>query len=150
MPPVQQATYKGSDTKDYRINLKEIISKGSLGRLKRLKIGTTCVLTAALAKASPSPALVIDPCEPALKARKPKSRMRKPRQQKGIEWPEIPPVFVHRSVLAIYLGCLVMEVGVGFGDGIQEPGSEDDTARQGENSAGKMNHSRASKVSEAP
>ena len=37
-----------------------------------------------------------------------------------------------------------------MGDGIQEPGSEDDTARQGENSAGKMNHSRASKVSEAP
>ena len=35
-------------------------------------------------------------------------------------------------------------------DGIQEPGSEDDTARQGENSAGKMNHSRAGKVSEAP
>ena len=83
-----------------------------MGRFKRLKIGTTCVLTAALAKASPSPALVIDPWEPALKARKPKSRMRKPRQQKGIEWPEIPPVFVHRSVLAIYLGCVVMEVGV--------------------------------------
>ena len=37
-----------------------------------------------------------------------------------------------------------------MGDGIQEPGSEDDTARQGENSAGKMNHSRAGKVSEAP
>lgn len=85
-----------------------------------------------------------------MKARKPKSRMRNPRQQKGIEWPEIPPVFVHRSVLGIYFGCLVMEVGVGFGDGIQEPGSEDDTARQGENSAGKMNHSRAGKVSEAP
>ena len=75
----------------------------------------TCVFTAALAKASPSPALVIDPCEPALKARKPKSRMRNPRQQKGIEWPEIPPVFVHRSVLGIYLGCLVMEVGVVWG-----------------------------------
>ena len=81
-----------------------------MARFKRLKKETTCVLTAALAKASPSPALVIDPWEPALKARKPKSRMRNPRQQKGIEWPEIPPVFVHRSVLAIYLG-----VGVGWG-----------------------------------
>ena len=50
-----------------------------------------------------------------MKARKPKSRMRKPRQQKGIERPEIPPVFVHRSVLAIYLGCLVMELGGGWG-----------------------------------
>ena len=104
MPPVQQATYrwvrcKGSDAKDYRYDLKEIICKGSLGRFKRLKIGTTCVLTAALAKASPSPALVIDPWEPALKARKPKSRIRNPRQQKGIEWPEMPPALVHRSVL---------------------------------------------------
>ena len=133
-----------------------------MARFKRLKKETTCVLTAALAKASPSPTLVIDPWEPALKARKPKSRIRNPRQQKGIEWPEIPPVFVHRSVLGIYLGCLVMEVGVGWGTDeanlglgcevaiIQEPGSEDDTARQGEHSAGKMNHSRASKVSEAP
>ena len=77
--------------------------------------------------------------------------MRNPRQQKGIEWPEIPPVFVHRSVLGIYLG-MFSDGGRGrMGeDGIQEPGSEDDTARQGENSAGKMNHSRASKVSEAP
>ena len=99
IPPVQQATYKGSDSKDHKMNLKEIISKGSLGRFKRLKIGTTCVLTAALAKASPSPALVIDPWDPALKARKPKSRIRKPRQQKGIEWPEMPPALVHRSVL---------------------------------------------------
>ena len=71
----------------------------SKGWLKRLKIGTTCVFTAALAKASPSPALVIDPWDPALKARKPKSRIRNPRQQKGIEWPEMPPAFVHRSVL---------------------------------------------------
>ena len=70
-----------------------------MGRFKRLKIGTTCVLTAALAKASPSPALVIDPWDPALKARKPKSRIRNPRQQKGIEWPEMPPALVHRSVL---------------------------------------------------
>ena len=70
-----------------------------MARFKRLKKETTCVLTAALAKASPSPALVIDPWEPALKARKPKSRIRNPRQQKGIEWPEMPPALVHRSVL---------------------------------------------------
>ena len=59
----------------------------------------TCVLTTALENASPSPALLIEPWEPPLKARKPKSRMRKPRQTKGMEWPGIPPVFVHLSVL---------------------------------------------------
>ena len=45
----------------------------------------TCVLTAALANASPSPTLVIDPWEPPLKARNPKSRIRNPRTTKGIE-----------------------------------------------------------------
>ena len=59
----------------------------------------TCVLTTALENASPSPALLIEPWEPPLKARKPKSRMRKPRQTKGMEWPGIPPAFVHLSVL---------------------------------------------------
>ena len=59
----------------------------------------TWVLTTALETASPSPALLMEPWEPPLKARNPKSRMRNPRQTKGIEWPGIPPLFFHLSVL---------------------------------------------------
>ena len=115
------------------------------------------MLTTALENASPSPALLMEPWEPPLKARKPKSRMRKPRQTKGIEWPGIPPVFVHLSVL----DRTVLSKTESWTELISKnkrlklstyivPGAKNDTSRQRENSARKMNHCRSSKINETP
>ena len=108
------------------------------------------MLTTALENASPSPALLIEPWEPPLKARKPKSRMRKPRQTKGMEWPGIPPVFVHLSVLVGKIHVISLNSSYNFKIDQVSPCPEDNTARQRENRARQMNNGRAGKVSESP
>ena len=47
------------------------------------------VFTMASATTPPDPALAIEPCEPPLKARKPKMRMKPPSPASGTEWPGI-------------------------------------------------------------